>query len=48
MLEQTDISSLTKAVIYGVVGVVSPEVLQGLARLAKQISKNPEKFIKKR
>jgi hypothetical protein len=47
MLEQTDISSLTKAIIYGVVGVISPELLQGLARLAKQVSKNPEKFIKK-
>jgi hypothetical protein len=47
MLEQTDISSLTKAVIYGIVGVISPEVLQGLAKLAKQVSKNPQKFIKK-
>jgi hypothetical protein len=48
MLEQTEISSLTKAVIYGVVGVISPELLQGLARLAKQISKNPSKYINKK
>jgi hypothetical protein len=48
MLEQTDISSLTKAIIYGVVGVISPELLQGLARLAKQVSKNPAKFINKK
>ncbi len=48
MLEQTDIASLTKAIIYGVVGVISPELLQGLARLAKQVSKNPAKFINKK
>lgn len=47
LLENVDISSLTKAVIYGVTGVVSPEILQGLTRLAQQFAKNPKRFVKK-
>jgi NhaP-type Na+/H+ or K+/H+ antiporter len=47
IVEQMDISSITKAITYGVVGVVSPELIDGLTNLAKTISKNPAKFIKK-
>jgi|TARA_R110000824_G_scaffold231796_1_gene419679 Na+/citrate or Na+/malate symporter len=47
VLEQTDISSLTKAITYGIIGVVSPEVIGGLVKLAKNFEKNPFKFIKK-
>ena len=47
ILEQTDVSSLTKAITYGIIGVVSPEVIGGLVRLGQRIEKNPEKFIKK-
>lgn len=47
LLENVDLSSLTKAVIYGVTGVISPEILQGLTRLATQFAKNPKRFIKK-
>jgi|TARA_A200000159_G_scaffold163371_1_gene189435 hypothetical protein len=47
VLEQTDVSSLTKAITYGIIGVVSPEIIGGVVRLAQKFEKNPEKFIKK-
>lgn len=47
VLEQTDISSLNKAIIYGIIGVVSPEVIQGLVGLAKRFQNNPEKYLSK-
>ena len=47
VLEQTDVSSLTKAITYGIIGVVSPEVISGIVRLGERFAKNPEKFIKK-
>lgn len=48
ILESTDFSSLTKAVTYGIIGVISPEILQALTHLAKKFAKNPEKFLKKK
>lgn len=47
VLEQTDISSFYKAITYGVVGVISPEIIGGVVKLAKKFEKNPEKYIKK-
>ena len=47
ILQSTEISSLYKAIIYGVVGVVSPEIINGIVNLARKFEKNPEKFIKK-
>jgi|TARA_R110002012_G_scaffold263478_2_gene446627 hypothetical protein len=47
VLEQTDVSSLTKAITYGIIGVISPEVISGIVRLGEKFAKNPEKFIKK-
>ena len=47
LLENVDLGSLTKAIIYGVTGVISPEILQGLTRLARQFAKNPKRFIRK-
>jgi len=47
VLEQTDVSSFTKALTYGIIGVVSPEVIGGLVRLGQRFEKNPEKFLKK-
>lgn len=44
VLEQTDISSLTKAICYGVTGVVSPEIINGLIKVAAKFAKNPVKF----
>ena len=45
ILEQTDISSLYKAITYGIIGVVSPEVIGGLVKLAKNFQSNPTKFL---
>lgn len=47
ILEQTDISSFYKAITYGVTGVISPEIITGIVKLAKKFEKNPEKYIKK-
>ena len=47
IVEQMDISSITKAITYGVVGVVSPEIIDALTNLAKSVSKDPAKFIKR-
>ena len=46
ILEQTDISSLYKAIAYGIIGVVSPEIINGLVKLGKKFQKDPQKFIK--
>lgn len=47
ILEQTDISSLYKAITYGIIGVVSPEIIAGIVKLGKRFADNPTKFIKK-
>lgn len=47
LLENVDINSLIKAVIYGVIGVISPETVNGLTKLGKIFAKNPTTFIKK-
>ena len=46
ILEQIEISSLWKAVTYGLIGVISPEILNGVVKLAKRFQNNPEKYIK--
>lgn len=38
---------LHKAVIYGITGVISPEIIQGVVNFGKRFSKSPDKFIKK-
>ncbi len=47
VLEQTDISSLYKAITYGIIGVISPEIINGIVKLAKKFQTNPEKFLRK-
>tara|TARA_R110001583_G_scaffold2672_11_gene18884 strand:- start:896 stop:1213 length:318 start_codon:yes stop_codon:yes gene_type:complete len=47
ILEQTEISSLYKAMTYGIIGVISPEVITGIVKLGKRFADNPEKVIKK-
>jgi hypothetical protein len=47
ILQHSEISSLYKAIIYGIVGVVSPEIINGIVNLARKFEKNPDKFIKK-
>lgn len=48
ILEQIEVSSLTKAISYGIVGVVSPEILQGVTTLAKRFAKKPQDFVNKK
>lgn len=45
LLEQTDIGSLYKAITYGVIGVISPEIIAGLVRIGKRFASRPESFI---
>ena len=47
VLEQTEISSLYKAMTYGIIGVISPEVITGIVKLGKRFADNPEKIIEK-
>jgi hypothetical protein len=47
VLEQTDISSLYKAITYGIIGVISPEVINGIVKLGKKFQTSPEKFLTK-
>lgn len=47
ILEQTDISSLYKAICYGIIGVVSPEIINGIVKLGKKFQTSPEKFLNK-
>lgn len=47
ILEQTDISSLYKAITYGIIGVISPEVINGIVKLGKKFQNSPEKFLTK-
>jgi hypothetical protein len=47
VLEQTDISSLYKAITYGIIGVISPEIINGIVKLGKKFQYTPEKFLKK-
>jgi hypothetical protein len=47
VVEQIEVSSFVKAITYGVAGVISPEIIDGLTTLAKRYSKNPSKLLKK-
>tara|TARA_R110000868_G_scaffold198320_1_gene444632 strand:+ start:113 stop:433 length:321 start_codon:yes stop_codon:yes gene_type:complete len=48
ILEQTDVSSLVKAMTYGIIGVISPEVIDGIVKLGKSFANNPSKYITKK
>jgi hypothetical protein len=48
VIHSLEISSLYKAIIYGTIGVVSPEIINGIVNLAKKFEKSPEKFIKRK
>ena len=47
LLEPTGIGSIYKALTYGIIGLVSPELIGGIVKLAKIFESQPEKFIKK-
>lgn len=46
LIEPTDISSFYKAMIYGLTGLISPEIINGIVSFGQKFSKNPEKYIK--
>lgn len=45
VLEQTDIGSLYKAITYGIIGVISPEIIAGIVKIGQKFSKNPTAFL---
>ena len=47
LLEQTDIPSVYKAITYGIIGVISPEIITGIVKIGKRFAANPEKILKK-
>ena len=47
VLEQSNLFSFYKAITYGIIGVISPEIINGVIVMAKKFEKNPEKFINK-
>jgi hypothetical protein len=38
---------LYKAIAYGIVGVISPEIIDGIIKLGKKFARNPEKMLKR-
>lgn len=47
LIHDLPLLDLHKAVIYGVTGVISPEIIQGIVNFGRKFSKSPDKFIKK-
>jgi len=47
LIHDVQLLDLHKAVIYGITGVISPEIIQGIVNLGKRFSKAPETFVKK-
>jgi uncharacterized membrane protein YeaQ/YmgE (transglycosylase-associated protein family) len=45
ILEQFEIDSLYKALIYGLTGLNSPEILKGILKITTAFSNNPGEFI---
>jgi uncharacterized membrane protein YeaQ/YmgE (transglycosylase-associated protein family) len=45
ILEQFEINSLYKALIYGLAGLNSPEILKGILKITTAFSNNPGEFI---
>ena len=49
VMEYSDQSAqfqLAKAIAYGVVGVISPEIIGGIIKLGKRFNKDPTSFLK--
>lgn len=45
ILEQFEIDSLYKALIYGLAGLNSPEILRGILKISTSFSNNPGEFL---
>ena len=46
ILEQFEVSSMYKAIAYGLVGLNSPELLTGIVKISTNFANNPADFIK--
>lgn len=46
IMEQFEISSMYKAITYGLVGLNSPEILSGIIKLSTGFANNPTDFIR--
>jgi len=46
LVDTIDINSLYKAILYGLSGLVAPEIIQGVIKIANRYKKDPEKIIK--
>ena len=46
LVDNIDINSLYKAILYGLSGLVAPEIIQGVIKIANRYKKDPEKIIK--
>lgn len=47
LIHELNIMDMWQAMIYGITGVISPEIIQGIVKMGKRFSRNPEDFIKK-
>jgi predicted MFS family arabinose efflux permease len=46
ILEQFEVASMYKAIIYGLVGLNSPELLTGIIKISTNFANNPAEFMK--
>jgi len=47
VMEQFDVNSMYKAITYGLVGLNSPEIINGVLKISGQFASDPMSFIKK-
>ena len=47
VMEQFEMDSMYKAIAYGLVGLNSPEIINGVLKISGQFAENPMSFIKK-
>jgi uncharacterized membrane protein YeaQ/YmgE (transglycosylase-associated protein family) len=47
VMEQFEVNSMYKAVAYGLVGLNSPEIINGVLKISGQFAADPMSFIKK-
>jgi hypothetical protein len=47
VMEQFEVESMYKAIAYGLVGLNSPEIIQGVLKISGQFAADPMSFMKK-
>lgn len=47
IMEQFEVNSMYKALAYGLVGLNSPEIINGVLKISGQFASDPMSFIKK-